>query len=103
MNYYTVYDIRTDEVLAHGTSRECAEILGFSSQKCFRTMVARAQMGRSSRYAVVTLGEATQEESNPDRQVWEENVRRRWARLQKYLLGVIHSNKPEPALIRTQR
>lgn len=95
MNYYTVYDIRTDEVLAQGTSRECARALGFSSMKCFRTMVSRAKAGRSARYAVVTdrcggIGRG-------DAPAWEEEIRRRWEKLQvRFGKGVeMKAGRPE--------
>lgn len=51
--YYTVWSRKTDEVLACGTSEECAKMLGMSSSASFRCMVSRSAKGRNKRYVVL--------------------------------------------------
>lgn len=53
MNYYAVYDAKTDELLAEGNSRECREKLGCSSMDTFYALVNRARRGINKRYRVV--------------------------------------------------
>ena len=88
MNYYTVYDPDTDEILARGTAKECAGTLGFVSTKSFRTMVSRIEEGKSSRYAVVVDRDLPENWDGLSRQaVWEEDVRERWERIQRRFLA----------------
>ena len=83
MNYYTVYNIHTDEVLTQGNARECAGALGFTSLECFRTMVSRARKGKSSRYAVIVQKDTPlPQEKVSHKQEWEDDVRRRWMEIQ---------------------
>ena len=53
MNYYAVYDAKTDELLAEGNSRECREKLGCSSMDTFYALANRARRGINKRYRVV--------------------------------------------------
>lgn len=50
--YYTVYDARTDEVLAFGNIAQCASRLGTSSQT-MRSIISKVRHGKLKRYAVV--------------------------------------------------
>lgn len=50
---YTVYDAKTDELLAFGTSDMCAELLGFKSVSRFYEMVSRVEHGRVKKYNVL--------------------------------------------------
>lgn len=49
---YTVWNAATDELLACGTSRECANLMGFKSAATFRQMVCRALQGENQKYHV---------------------------------------------------
>lgn len=50
--YYTVYLRETDEVIAHGTSRECAAIMG-KSLNCFHSMVSKTLKGKHNKYDIL--------------------------------------------------
>lgn len=50
--YYTVYLRATDEVIAYGTSRECAKIMG-KSLNCFHSMVSKTKKGKQNKYDVL--------------------------------------------------
>lgn len=49
MHYYTVYDRKTDEILASGTARECAYALDMTMGS-FYTAIARTRNGERQRY-----------------------------------------------------
>lgn len=53
MNYYAIYDARTDELLAEGNARECRDKLGCSSMDTFYALANRARRGINKRYRVV--------------------------------------------------
>lgn len=40
--YYTVYDTRTDEVLAFGNATQCAATLGCANARIFHFIVSKA-------------------------------------------------------------
>lgn len=50
--YYTIYLRKTDEVIAHGTSRECAEAMG-KKLNCFHSMVSKTLKGKQNKYDVL--------------------------------------------------
>jgi len=50
--YYTVYDARTDEVLAFGNIVQCADRLGTSAQT-MRSIISKVRRGKLKRYSVV--------------------------------------------------
>ena len=52
VNYYTVYDAKTDKVMASGNAIECAEALQMGLIS-FYGMVTRVRKGETKRYAVV--------------------------------------------------
>lgn len=49
---YTVWDAKTDEVLACGTAAECAAKLGLAKPRSFYYMAHHAANGRRRRYVV---------------------------------------------------
>lgn len=53
MNYYTVYLNTTDEVVAAGTAKECAEQLG-KSLGCFYSLVSKSKKKLRKKYTVYT-------------------------------------------------
>ena len=53
MNYYAIYDAKTEELLAEGNSRECRETLGCSSMDTFYALVNRSRRGINKSYKVV--------------------------------------------------
>lgn len=50
--YYTVYLRKTDEVIASGTSKECARILK-KSVNGFHSMVSKNLKGKQNKYDVI--------------------------------------------------
>ena len=50
---YTVYDAKTDRLLAFGTVEECTKALGYKSFSSFYQMVSRFQNGRQKKYYVL--------------------------------------------------
>jgi len=50
--YYTIYDAESDEVIAHGTARECAKKMNLTIES-FYCAVGRARSGKRKKYVVV--------------------------------------------------
>ena len=50
--YYTVWNAKTDELVADGTAAECAAIMG-RSRTDFYTMVSRVKRGINKKYVVL--------------------------------------------------
>lgn len=50
--YYTVYDARTDDILAFGESMQCAKMLGITHAS-FYSMASRVRKGKCDKYALV--------------------------------------------------
>lgn len=50
--YYTIYDAKTDELLAYGDSFSCAKALGLS-MSYFYTMITRCRHGACKKYAIL--------------------------------------------------
>ena len=48
--YYSVYDKKTDELAACGTSKECAKTLGWKSPDIFHNIMAREKRTGRTRY-----------------------------------------------------
>jgi len=53
MNYYEIYDAKTGELLASGTSRECKKKLGCSSIDTFFSLANRSKRGINKKYKVI--------------------------------------------------
>ena len=51
LKYYTVWNMKTDEMVASGTAQECAAIMGRSIAD-FYTMVMRVRKGKNRKFAV---------------------------------------------------
>lgn len=51
--YYTVYDARTDNVLAFGNAVQCAAMLGCANSQTFHAIVSKVQHGKHKKYSVV--------------------------------------------------
>ena len=51
--YYTVYDARTDDVLAAGNAVQCAAMLGCPNARTFHSVVSKVRCGRVKKYVVV--------------------------------------------------
>lgn len=56
--YYTIYDDRTDQILAFGTAREISDKLGIS-RKTVYSRIHKALTGKVRRWAVVKEGLST--------------------------------------------
>ena len=52
MNYYEVYDAKTGDLLAKGTSWECMKKLGCTSNDSFYALVNRSRRGIIKKYTV---------------------------------------------------
>ena len=50
--YYTVYLSKTDEIVASGTSIECAKIMG-KSLNGFHSMVSKNMAGIQKKYTII--------------------------------------------------
>ena len=50
-NYYVIYDRKTEEVLASGYAKECAEQLNMTMHS-FYSMVSRVKSGTNVKYEV---------------------------------------------------
>lgn len=48
--YYTVYLAATDEIVATGTARECAEQLGMANVMSFHSIASHTRAGQRSKY-----------------------------------------------------
>lgn len=49
---YTIYDARTDELMACGSAKSCASMLGMS-MSTFYTIMHRARHGKQQKYVVL--------------------------------------------------
>lgn len=58
--WYTIYDGKTDEVIASGTAEHCAKALGYKNRTGFDQMLSRAKHGKIAKYRVVV------EDKDPD-------------------------------------
>lgn len=54
-NYYEVRDRMTDDLIAPGTARECAEAMGYYKEEAFRRMARNALRGERLTRRVVTM------------------------------------------------
>lgn len=52
MKWYTIYDNATDDVVAYGTSKDCARAMGMSPS-VFKTTLHRARTGKNNKYFVL--------------------------------------------------
>lgn len=52
MNYYEIYDAKTEDLLAKGTSWECMKKLGCASHDSFYALVNRSSRGINKKYKV---------------------------------------------------
>lgn len=52
-NFYTVYDSRTDDILASGTAKECAAGLGLAADASFYSLLWYLPHRKHSNYVVV--------------------------------------------------
>lgn len=50
--YYTVYNNITEEIVAAGTSKECAKTMG-RSVNAFHSMVAKTRHGKNHLYTII--------------------------------------------------
>lgn len=50
--YYTVWNAKTDELIACGTAEECATVMGRSIAD-FHTMVSRVRSGKNKKFVVL--------------------------------------------------
>lgn len=55
MNYYEIYDAKTCDLLAKGTSWECMKKLGCASNDSFYALVNRSRRGINKKYKVKTV------------------------------------------------
>lgn len=51
--FYTVYLAATDEVVACGTAKECAERLGYANAMSFCSVISQTKAGRHKKYIFV--------------------------------------------------
>lgn len=52
-NWYTVYDARTDELLACGSAAKCARTLGLTKDSFYSTL-CRVAKGTNHKYLILT-------------------------------------------------
>lgn len=52
MNYYEIYDRRTEQLIAKGTARECRRTLGCASLDSFYALANRSERGINKKYIV---------------------------------------------------
>lgn len=64
-NYYTVYNKQTDEIIASGTSVECANQLEISLTSFFKA-VMRTRSGESKKYDILVESMEDIDEGNDD-------------------------------------
>lgn len=53
MKYYTVYDKKTETVVAFGNSKRCTEMMGLPSANSFYSIVHNARIGKNQKWEVV--------------------------------------------------
>lgn len=63
--YYTVYDNKSDEIVAFGSSVECTKKLGLKDTEQFYAFVSKTRSGLIKRYSVVVEDE-TQNDDNDE-------------------------------------
>lgn len=51
--YYTVYDERTEEIIAFGNALQCTNILAFKDVRQFHAFVSKTRSGLRKNYKVV--------------------------------------------------
>lgn len=51
--YYTVYDERTEEIVAFGNASQCTKILGLKDTRQFHAFVSKTRSGLRKNYNVV--------------------------------------------------
>ena len=61
--YYTVYDNKTDEIVAFGSSKECMAKLGIKDIEQFYALVSKTKSGLIKKYSVV-VDEEPEEQPN---------------------------------------
>lgn len=49
---YTVWDAKTDELIACGTDQECADRMGLANRQTFQQLASRAINGKNRKYYV---------------------------------------------------
>lgn len=65
--WYTIYDADTDDLIACGSARDCANIMGTSVSN-IHSLISRVKSGYNRKYTIVRedLAEGTYEVYNPD-------------------------------------
>lgn len=61
--YYTVYLAKTDEVVAYGTSAECAKQMG-KNINGFHSLVSKNRSGKHYKYIIVFDNDSTEDTDN---------------------------------------
>ena len=52
VNYYTIYRKENDEIVAQGTARRCAEIMGMNLDT-FYSIVSKSRKGKRETYEIL--------------------------------------------------
>ncbi len=52
-HYYTVYNNKTDEVVAFGSAKECADKLRLKNVRLFYSYVSKSKSGLIKKYKIV--------------------------------------------------
>lgn len=62
MKYYTVYLKKSDEIVAFGTSEECASQLGFRNRSTFHNIASLSRKGKRKKYEIIVDDSPYEEE-----------------------------------------
>lgn len=52
MKWYTVWDNRTDDVLACGTSKDCRQMMGLS-ESAFKSLAHNVKTGKNNKFSIL--------------------------------------------------
>ncbi|WP_294146868.1 hypothetical protein [uncultured Clostridium sp.] len=61
--YYTVYDERTEEIIAFGNASQCTAILGLKNTRQFHAFVSKTRSGLRKNYKVVIEDDGEESDS----------------------------------------
>jgi hypothetical protein len=61
--YYTVYDERTEEIIAFGNASQCTAILGLKNARQFHAFVSKTRSGLRKNYKAVIEDDGEESDS----------------------------------------
>lgn len=51
--YYTIYDNKTDEIIAFGSANQCIEKMKLKNRNTFFSMVSNVRTGKIKKYKII--------------------------------------------------